>query len=122
MYYPATSLSRKDQSMLNRARQVAKTSTCKTMHGAVIVKGGRVISVGVNSYRNHPLTVTTPSSESSTHAEIAAMKACNTDLRGCIIYIARVNRKGEDRMSMPCVECNKAIIKAGFKKIVYTNW
>lgn len=56
------------------------------------------------------------------HAEVAAIRAARgTNLKGCTIYVARVNNKNEIRMSKPCPDCMKAIIVAGIRRIIYTN-
>jgi deoxycytidylate deaminase len=43
------------------------------------------------------------------------------DLRGCTIYIARVNKSGYTTMSRPCEDCMSAILHSGIKEFVYTN-
>jgi deoxycytidylate deaminase len=43
------------------------------------------------------------------------------ELKGATIYIARMSRKGTPAMSRPCANCMKEIVKAGIRKIVYTN-
>ena len=98
--------------------KIARLSTCRQQHGALIVKGGRVVAVGVNHFRNHPKYV---HSDYSTHAEIAALKACSDiDLSNATIYVARVTQGGRISMSKPCAECSKALAIKGIKKIVYT--
>lgn len=91
-------------------------------HGAVIAKSGRVLSTGVNKDRNHPTIVSNEhiKSHCSVHAEIDALKKA-TNVRGATIYIARVNKKGQPRMSRPCDSCYSEIIRNGIKKIVYTQ-
>ena len=111
-------ISNKDRLHLNRAISVARTSTERQRHGCVVVKGGRVISVGVNTFRNHPLVVSQPDRNSSYHAEINAMRG--VDLTGATLYVARLGRNELPSMSAPCVHCTSAIIKAGAKRIVWT--
>jgi deoxycytidylate deaminase len=118
VYYE--NLSRRSQAFLNQAVTIATNSSCRYKHGAIIVRGGRVLSVGVNSTRNFCLNVTNPVIDSSYHAEWAAIKAC-VNPAGATIYIARANRKGEARESMPCDRCMRHIAEAGIKKIVYTR-
>lgn len=97
---------------------IATTSTCSQKHGAIIVKGGSVIAVGVNRMRNDPKTV---ESNFSTHAEIAALRSCSdVDLKNATVYIARVNRAGKPMLSAPCEDCASALLARGVKKIVYT--
>lgn len=91
-------------------------------HGSVIVKGGRVISTGVNKERSHPRIVSTEhiKDHCSVHAEIDAIKKAK-DVSGATIYVARVNKRGQHRDSRPCSRCYEAIRNNGIKKIVYTT-
>lgn len=90
-------------------------------HGAVIVKGGRVISVGINKNRNHPTVVSSEhiKTHCSVHAEVDAIRKVK-NVKGATIYVARVNKNGQDRLSRPCDRCHKAIQEAGIRKVIYT--
>jgi len=90
-------------------------------HGAVIVKGGRVIGVGINKNRNHPTIVSSEhiKDHCSVHAEIDALRKVK-NVKGATIYVARINKRGEDRMSRPCNNCHNQIEKSGIRKVVYT--
>jgi deoxycytidylate deaminase len=91
-------------------------------HGSVIVKGGRVISTGMNKERNHPRILSSEhiKTDCSVHAEIDALKKVR-NTNGAIIYIARVNKNGQARDSKPCSRCYSALRFNGIKKIVYTT-
>lgn len=117
-------LSRRQQSFLNLAMKIAEPSECNHRHGAVIVRGGSVLSVGLNKWRNEVALVEQlhkdgRSANVSVHAEIDALSRV-ADPRGATIYIARVNRTGDPRLSKPCGACSKALKEAGVSKIVYT--
>lgn len=115
------SLSAKQQRMLARASSIAEASTCNQRHGAIVVKGGRVLSVGINRDKNHPENVPHPKTQAAVHAEVAAVKACgDVDLHGATIYVARVNRAGDQMMSKPCERCQAFLRERGIKKIFYT--
>jgi tRNA(Arg) A34 adenosine deaminase TadA len=105
--------------MLLRAIKASRLSTCNFKHGAVVTRGGRVIGIGVNSYRND-INYIKDTSNLSFHAEAMAIKAAG-DCRGATIYIARTNKRGHTRHSAPCPRCRKAIIESGIKHIVYTG-
>jgi len=98
------------------------SSSERMKHGAVIVKGGRVMSVGINKFRNHPLIIQPEIIKTvcSVHAEMDALRKIR-DARGATIYVARVNNGGKTRLSRPCNYCYKAIREAGINKIVYTD-
>lgn len=96
-------------------------STCHQKHGAIIMRGGSVLSVGINSYRNEPeMFDIVEGSHVSWHAEVAAIKAYRGSLIGASIYVARINKNGEQVMSKPCEKCQEVIKRAGIKKIFYT--
>lgn len=76
--------------------------------GALIVKGGEIVSEGWNKV--------TSTNDPTAHAEIVAIRsACKTlktfDLSGCEIYTS----------CMPCPMCLSAIYWARIKKIYYAN-
>lgn len=121
MKFQQVRLSNQDRKHLDRAKKIASTSTCACKHGAVVVHGGRVIGVGVNSYSNDiHMYDHIPQNAWSVHAEIAALRSIKKDLHGAVMYAARVNNQGEERMSKPCVMCQIALKEAGIKRVVYT--
>ena len=96
-------------------------------HAAVVVKAGRVLSVGRNRDKTHPDSVgideTGESFTRTIHAEMdAILKVKNKDhLKGATIYVARKGRNQKPGMSCPCKMCQGLISKYGFKKAVFTT-
>ena len=96
-------------------------------HAAVIVKAGRVLSIGRNRDKTHPDAVgVDEDGEAFTrtiHAEMDAIyKVKNKEhLRGATIYVARKGRNQEPGMSCPCKMCQGLISKYGLKKAVFTT-
>lgn len=118
---------------------VAQRSTCwRSQVGAVIVKEGRVVSMGYNGpvsgmpacedlpnvlecpteetfslwKENHPLMCQEAGCTRSLHAEtnaIAFAARAGVAVEGCIMYCT---------MS-PCINCAKVIVNSGIKKLVY---
>lgn len=116
-------LSKKDKAFLSVARYFATKSNARNTHGAVIVKGGRVVGTGYNRNRNHP-TIVSPEhikTNCSIHAEESAIRDAGYDVKNAVIYVARVNKSGEDRDSKPCPRCRVLIEKSGIKRIIYTT-
>lgn len=115
-------LSNKQKSLLNLATKVAATSELAQRHGAVIVKNGRVLALGVNKQKNAdintPYAVNAPE-YFTVHAEADAINRAR-NIKGATIYIARVNKNGEERFSRPCDSCAEAIRKAGIRTVIYT--
>lgn len=119
----ASVLSRKQKSLLMMAMRVAETSELSQKHGAIIVKSGRVLAVGVNKWRNRELfraSIKTYNPDLTYHAEIDALNRF-ADVKGATIYIARIGKNGESKYSRPCHRCLQALQKSGIKKIVYTT-
>ena len=122
MKYPEI-MSKSDRYYLDKATALAELSDNKFRHGAVIRKNGKTISVGINHTINDPsmLDDATAATNAAVHAEVAALNACRkTNLKGATIYVARISKKGEPRMSKPCLRCQAALRERGVKKIFYT--
>lgn len=116
-----SSPSLKTVSLLEKASKLAENSTNKYRHGAIIVKNGNIVSMGINRSVNHPDLVQFPKTQASVHAEVAALIACRkTNLVGATIYVARISKDGSQAMSKPCINCQKALIARGVKKVYYT--
>lgn len=116
-------LSKRDKAYLSVARFCATKSKARNTHGAVIVKGGRVLSTGWNKNRNHPAIVSPEhiKTECSYHAEEVAIREAGEDnVRGAVIYVARISKNGDDRDSKPCPKCAALIRQAGIKRVVFT--
>lgn len=116
-------LSRREQAFLSVARYLATKSESKQKHGAVVVRGGSVIGTGYNKDRNHPDYVSPEhiKTHCSVHAEIEAIRDAGWKVRGAVLYVARVNRFGEDRDSKPCDRCTVVIQETEIKKVIYTR-
>jgi deoxycytidylate deaminase len=108
--------------MIRIASKQAKKSTFERYKlGAVIVKKGRVMSVGYNEIRyNSELR------KSNIHAEEAAiMKLLRTkrleDLAGSTIYVSRIRANGSTGLAKPCGNCDALIKSVGIRAVVYTT-
>lgn len=93
----------------------------KSMHGAVIVKGNSVLSVGINKFRNDPTIIESNKilQHCSVHAEVDALSRAGNP-KGATMYIARINKQGVERMSRPCNNCYRSILDSGISKIIFT--
>lgn len=109
---------------LNKALELAKRSTERHRHGAVLVKNGNVLSWGYNKMKSHPLVFGDNAEDliknhSGVHAEVDAIrKVANPE--NAVLYVARLRRTGEPGLSKPCDRCEKAIADAGIKKVIFT--
>lgn len=80
------------------------------------------MSIGINRFKNHPTCVSAEHIQQycHVHAEIDALRKIKNP-RGATIYVARVNKRGQTRLSRPCDRCYQAIVDAGVGRIVYTD-
>ena len=107
----------------------AKLSDHQFKLGAAITKGKRVISIGANqSKKTHPIFIQRNKYNTyciKIHAEVACILKARQDIRGCKIFVARVNNHGLS-MAMPCILCRGFIKESGIREIIYTdlqgNW
>lgn len=105
-----------------RAARLAQQSTCKQRHGAIIVRGSSVLGTGINMMKNDPDTPgLDPKTQSSVHAECAALKSVRgQNLKGAVVYVARVNPQNHAMMSKPCANCEAELKRRGVVKMVWT--
>ena len=117
--------SRKTRRYLNLAREVAKKSTYgKLRHGALLVKGGSVISTAYNKsnfnsfgnrFREHDRGPATH------HAELGCILGVDkSKTDGATLYVTRVNTRGEYMLSRPCKMCHDILKHCGVKRVIYT--
>ena len=102
---------------LEAAKELAKLSRSRQKHGAIVVRNGQVVSAGVNISKG---TADVHWPLASEHAEERAISQAGKEARGATLYVARVNRLGEARLSRPCERCQSAIRKSGIARIVHT--
>lgn len=91
---------------------------------ALVVKKNRVLSVGYNNPKTHPLAKT---KMRQLHAEVAACIRCSKDeLRGAEIIVVRARRDHKVGMAQPCEACDTFIRNVGIRRVYYTtdspNW
>ena len=89
-------------------------------HAAVLAKGRKVISIGVNQRKTHTKS---NSKFGFIHAELDCVLGVDEDtLKDATLYVVRVgywNRK-EIMYSRPCCYCRTMLIRSGVRKVVYT--
>lgn len=99
---------------------------------AVIVRGGRILSVGFNSRSNSALQEfykdkSQQDHSTTLHSEVAAVLGARRkiDLNGAKIYVVRrlacdTAERPVFGMARPCITCQTVLFKYGIKKMVYT--
>lgn len=106
----------RDTMLMEIAKVVAKRSTCQRLSvGAVVAREGRVVSTGYNGAPSglpHCSCDTSQPCEGTVHAEMGAITfAAREGLRvgGCTLYCTHA----------PCIDCAKAIINSGIRRVIY---
>lgn len=91
--------------------------------GAAIFAKKRLISVGANNAKTHPLS-RFYGRPVTVHAEMQAIiRAKNVveSLEGMVLIVARIKRNGEIGMARPCSGCQAIIRQNGIKEVWYTT-
>lgn len=106
--------------------RIAEKQAKKSKHkqhrlGAVIVKGGNILSTGYNEIRPSKTTGTP-----TLHAEAAAVKKLLDrhdfkSLAGSTMYVTRFTRGGSIGLARPCDACMDLIASVGIRCVVYST-
>jgi len=111
----------REEKFIKLASKVAQLSEHNMRIGAVIAKGSRVFSFGINKYKSHPKQINPHTLTTGLiHAELDAIINSRTNIEGATIYIVRLFKTGEQAMAKPCKSCSKLLILYGIRKIVYS--
>lgn len=89
------------------ATRAAGRSSCKKRHGAVLVKGGAVVSIGWNKMQNDPNNV---DRNFSVHAEIDALRKAKNPRGGTIFVVRDIGT-----CSDPCYPCRTDMTNLGVR-------
>jgi len=109
---------------LKLAAKQAKKSSFKYRLGAVIVKGGRILSTGYNVVGKS--TALFKHRWNSIHAEQSAILRLLKQprglehLRGATLYVTRILSNGCFSLAKPCPVCMGTIRAVGISKVVYS--
>lgn len=119
----------KKEKFMALAIEVARANPVDNLQkmGAIVVKQGKVIGVGVNQKRSDPFQKRFGKNSLCIyiHAEISAIKNSlkNTDgnLNGSSIYIARIKKDGSTGLAKPCPGCRGALAHFGIDSAFWTE-
>lgn len=110
------------------AKVMAKKSELNIRVGAVLVKKNRVIAVGFNKSKTHPIVKRFDYSKGGRfknpgiHGEVDCV--LRSDLRdgevvGAKMYVVRINKSGEFVASKPCLACLSMLKSYGVDKVLF---
>jgi len=86
---------------------------------ALIIKKNRVLSVGYNSKKTHPIMNTKTQQR---HAECDAILRCpEGDLRGSDMIVVRARGGGLAGLARPCDTCQAVLKQSDLKQVFYTT-
>ena len=124
-------MNKRDRKHLDLAFKLAQAAekVAGARLGALLVIGNRVVAMGHNQYRTHPLQKRWGKNSDAIylHAEIAAIvnflrSNSESDLQNATLYVARVLANSDtEGMAKPCPGCAAAIDSYGIKRVVYTK-
>lgn len=111
-----------------REQSINNESVDGSKHAAAVVIKNKIVGVGVNSYKSHPFANKYSAREGAIyfHAETSAIYdalryVSKDELKKATLYVARVNKNGDDAMSKPCSGCSRCIEDFGIRNVVYTT-
>jgi len=114
----------KTQRYMDLAKRMAQQSAFPDYrHGAVLVKGSvRNVSANKDNYCSFGTRFQKKHSGRTTlHAELGAILGVDRDItEGATIYVARIGKDGDYKISKPCSMCHEALKHVGVKRVVYT--
>lgn len=122
---------------LNRVAEISYALAGKCTHNkrckhfSFIFKNKRLISIGTNSPKTHPLNLkynylnkqrNNISDVVGTHSELSAViKLGLDDCSGFTMVNTRINRNNKLDFSFPCNGCMEMIVQLGFHKVIYST-
>lgn len=93
-------------------------------HGAVLVSGGRMMSIGTsrNAFCSWAMRCRPHGTGIATrHAEIECVRGVPKSIStGCVMYVAKVSTTGIIGFSRPCVMCAAVLRRAGIRRVICT--
>jgi deoxycytidylate deaminase len=103
---------------LDLATAAHRDKDCYYQLCALVVKKRRVLSVGYNNPKTHPLAKT---KMRQLHAEMDAIIRCTPEqLDGAELIVVRARRDGTSGMAKPCSACQMMIRQLGLRRVYHT--
>lgn len=96
----------------------------RTSHISFLVKSGKIIHIGWNKNRTHPINLNHPyhSGRVGLHAELdVCLKSGKDDLSDYEMIVIRVDRNGKVCNSKPCNGCQSVIKQFGIRETWFSN-
>ena len=111
------------------------TSNKRCHHFSFILYKNKIITIGYNSKKTHPLNLKHPKISKETGenisdqkyvcSELSAIKKLknltNIDCSKCVMVNIRYNRNKKIAFSKPCMSCENLLKTHSFKKVIWTD-
>lgn len=108
----------RERHFLMQCQKLSKTSREKFKVGSIIVKGNRILSMGVNSSKTNPKS---NSRFKGRCAEFNAVFGAGlNELRGATAFVYRGTKDGCPGNSKPCQSCHNLLRKTKIKKVYFS--
>jgi deoxycytidylate deaminase len=110
---------------LDKAENLALCSPDNFRVGAILVRGGNIISTGFNKgWKSHPIQASMYPDRGwkAAHAEIDALRGLRPyDVLGSSIFVVRLRKDGTRALARPCFKCFEVLTQYGIKKVYYST-
>lgn len=97
----------------------------RTSHAAFLVKKSKIVHIGINLAKSHPITKNHPYHEyqqTGIHAELnACLKSGKEDLSKYKLIVIRINRHNKTTNSKPCVGCQGILKQFNVGEVWYST-
>ena len=104
------------------ALELAGEATYDVTHQlcALVVSKNRVLSVGYNQPKTHPISKDTERQQ--LHAEMSALLRCpDAIVEGAEVVVARLKPSGKPGLAKPCEACQGILKRFGVRRVFYTT-
>lgn len=113
--------------LLRRTYEHTFQSQHKFPMAALLADGPRVLSLGVNQIKEHPLQQKRKNSRGflygrgQPHAELDCLiRAYYPHIAGSVMYVARRKKNLDIGLAKPCPACQELLVKYGIRRVYYT--
>jgi len=117
-------ITKKLNNLLIAAREQAELSLFRQRHGAILVRGNRIINRAFNSGEFSAFAERFNKDKrffASRHAELNCILGIPKKMTlGSMIVVVRINKRNEFKNSYPCQMCQSVCAFVGITKIIYT--
>ena len=111
--------------LLQIAIREAVKSPMSYRHGAVLVSKNKILGSGFNNFSHSVGNVNFQipgRKKPCVHAEVSALKGIRHDqIRGSTIFVIRINREHDLKMSYPCKRCVSMLRRKGVRKVTFST-